>query len=61
MPAVKVLTLNYAYVWAGIEVLQAKSTSGLISADSQNVNIFVTNSYNKCLKNKGFFRLTIMA
>jgi hypothetical protein len=53
MPIQKVLILSYAYVWAGIGVHPKKSISGLMYADSQNVNILVTNPYNNCLKNNG--------
>jgi hypothetical protein len=48
MPTPRVLTLNYAYVWAGIKALPAKSISGLMYAGLQKVNIFVTNPYNNC-------------
>jgi hypothetical protein len=42
MPTPGVLTLNYAYVWAGIRALPAKSIYGLMYANSQNVNKITT-------------------
>jgi hypothetical protein len=48
MPMPRVLTLNYAYVWAGIKAHPTKSISGPMYADLQKVNISVTNPYNNC-------------
>jgi hypothetical protein len=42
MPILKVLTLNYAYVWAETKAHPTKSISGLMYADSQNVNKITT-------------------